>query len=593
MLRESDLGKVVAEMAKAVRDEAAAGRRDPNRRFKVRDGSRLWQDAAGALFRFFCESSLPIPPGSPVALHRANRPDVPGELVGQEDFEVTIFLAAFSEDSVADGEISSDPSFVYAALEGRLEELLDSAIPEPALDHVRALLGMKSPWQLPASVGTEAVRAVPSGSVLNSSQSGAVEKIATSSLHYVWGPPGTGKTRCLGWTVRRLVEQGERALVVAHANVAVDVDTLQIADAFEGTEWRRTGQVLRVGPPRDPEIHARGLLTPESVLESLKPGLVHRKRSLTAERERLVSRLRRARDAKKRDELSERLSAVRAELAKASSDVDLSLGTIIREARVLVTTLARIGYDQRVRAWPGEALVLDEASMAGFPFIAAAALQPQRKRIAIFGDFRQLAPVALSTSAPSLKWLARDPFAISGVMENVDNGTAEDRVTLLDTQYRMPPAVAKIVSRLAYDGRLHSGPGAGSQKGRPFTGSPTLDQPVLFLDTSLLGTMCIPDPKEGSSSRVNPMQALLAFELLRTLELAGAESVAGTTPYRAQAVLMDQLLGGKRKGRTADAATIHKFQGSERDVIVFDFVDAHPAKGLSRFTGRDKVLTPA
>jgi len=95
--RDSDLGGEIAEMVKAVRDEAAASRKDPNRRFKVREGHRLWQDAAGSLYRFRCESTLPIPPGSPVTFHRQNAADVFGELVGQEDFEVTVFVRRILE----------------------------------------------------------------------------------------------------------------------------------------------------------------------------------------------------------------------------------------------------------------------------------------------------------------------------------------------------------------------------------------------------------------------------------------------------------------------------------------------------------------
>jgi hypothetical protein len=52
------------------------------------------------------------------------------------------------------------------------------------------------------------------------------------------------------------------------------------------------------------------------------------------------------------------------------------------------------------------------------------------------------------------------------------------------------------------------------------------------------------------------------------------------TPYRAQAALMEMLLADiyEKERLSADiiAATVHRFQGSERDVMIFDTVDSEP-----------------
>ena len=81
------------------------------------------------------------------------------------------------------------------------------------------------------------------------------------------------------------------------------------------------------------------------------------------------------------------------------------------------------------------------------------------------------------------------------------------------------------------------------------------------------------------------MHLLLALSLARVL---GRPS-ALISPYRAQARL---LAAGIRDlaVQDASAATVHRFQGSERDVVILDLVDSHPQDSASRLTGSDVDL---
>jgi superfamily I DNA and/or RNA helicase len=146
-----------------------------------------------------------------------------------------------------------------------------------------------------------------------------------------------------------------------------------------------------------------------------------------------------------------------------------------------------------------------------------------------------------------------------------------DLVAMLEIQYRMHPRIGDLVGRLFYDGRLESRGDlveldeiAG---GEPFPGAS-----VIVLDTASRAT-CQRAP--DGSSRVNPETAELSAQLAVAAARSGTRSVAVITPYNAQARAIRALLAG-RGGESIECSTIHRFQGHESDVVIFDTVDAAP-----------------
>lgn len=80
---------------------------------------------------------------------------------------------------------------------------------------------------------------------LSSDQEAAITTALSSSLSYVWGPPGTGKTRwVLAKAVHACVSHGEKALVLAPTNTAVDNALSAIIE--DGVDRQ---SVLRLGTP--------------------------------------------------------------------------------------------------------------------------------------------------------------------------------------------------------------------------------------------------------------------------------------------------------------------------------------------------------
>lgn len=88
-----------------------------------------------------------------------------------------------------------------------------------------------------------------------------IEQACGSSVTFIWGPPGTGKTYIIAHLVTALIEAGERVLVASHTNAAVDQSLYEAiksktdkAGPLATHPTVTTGKVLRIGLTPDPKI---------------------------------------------------------------------------------------------------------------------------------------------------------------------------------------------------------------------------------------------------------------------------------------------------------------------------------------------------
>lgn len=577
------------EMLQAIDDEITAVERDPAHSFEVREGRRLHRGVGGSLYTFRAELTIPLAPETPVRLI-AGEGRFRGVLVAVDDFDVLVHLREDAGESLTSATIATEPAFILQALRDRLTSAADegrAGLPEAGI--AGALTGAT-----PVDGGADAQRAEEGAAALehlgdpslnpNPAQLRAMTRVAGSNLHFVWGPPGTGKTANLAQIARMLVESGERVLVLAHANVAVDVAMLRIADVFRDSAALADGRIVRVGPPHHPDALAREEILLDGILARRAPELALERTQLEARRRSLAAALRASTDDVARDGFSADLRRVRERLTTLREELKAQADGVVREASVVGTTLSRFAITELLWELRPDAILLDEASMVSFPWVLAAATRAT-KRLVVLGDFRQLPPVYLAKTDVARRWLGRDAFDVARVRERIDAGEADERLTMLDTQYRMAAPLGRAVSELAYGGRLRTEEAAALRAQSLSAFEPWPGESLVLVDTSELGPICRFEAKPHSFSRVNPLHLVLGLSLAGLVD----REVALITPYRAQARL---LAAGVRDLRfeAATAATTHRFQGSERDFVVFDLVDAPPQDSPSRLTGTDLDL---
>ncbi|MFJ1581866.1 AAA domain-containing protein [Streptomyces sp. NPDC088197] len=272
--------------------------------------------------------------------------------------------------------------------------------------------------------------------------------------------------------------------------------------------------------------------------------------------------------------------------------------TVRAKCRVMGATVAK-AIQSRKLLDRVDVVVMDEAGMVNLPSAWLAA-GLAGKRLVVAGDFRQLPAVTKGDSDPkateaerghSRQWTARDPFRAAGLVDPRGRVRVDPRLVALDTQYRMRAPICDLVNTVAYpDARLATGRDDRSRI--PFNG--LIDAPVILVDTSEQRII-------GSDHRTNTVNEAVVHEIVRGLQHEGvlpgrkwdqdeigrgegpADRLGVIAPYRDQVrALQGSLKYRFGQGYEGLVDTVHRFQGSQRPVVILDTV-AGAGKGPGYF----------
>jgi hypothetical protein len=199
----------------------------------------------------------------------------------------------------------------------------------------------------------------------------------------------------------------------------------------------------------------------------------------------------------------------------------------------------------------------------------------------------------------------------------VAGGVRKSVSSELLVQHRMDPAIAELISRCFYRGRLQTGEERmlDAAKPLPFSfGENFPVSPIVFVDMMFVSRTGRAQPAESGRPRWhNPAEAKAVVELLKRLHFRGqpadeAPTLAVLAPYRAQVERIARQVEGLRasgtgglsafRGFTHDqrlCGTVDSSQGSEADLVLVSLVRNNhrtgtPALGFLRDRRRMNVL---
>lgn len=247
---------------------------------------------------------------------------------------------------------------------------------------------------------------------------------------------------------------------------------------------------------------------------------------------------------------------------------------IHKARRVTATTLTQAFREQPANM-AADVVIVDEASMALLPTVIYAA-GLARRAVVYIGDFRQLPAVVLSDQEIARRWLRQDVFTLHGVGEALSNHRDLPYLVALNEQHRMDKAICDVVNTLFYaDSPLIT---MVDTTERPSNAFPS--GALLYVDTSQWGSYTERGPR--GTSKVNPLHATAITAIVKKLSESGDSGVGVTTPYRPQVTLLQETVAKAGIGADIMIDTIHRYQGSERPIMILDVSDA-PGTPTSQF----------
>jgi hypothetical protein len=666
--------KLETSLVRSLDDEIEYIKKEGGSRFhQIRNGERLTEVAGSFVYRFDFDGDR-LETDVPVLLQIGDLKNrVEAEIISVVGQEIMLAVKSMLPESVPKAKMFTDPIFIL--------ERLRNLIKSPPQNFNKALAHRLLAEDQPK------LGRVPIGgpSDLNESQISAVEHSAGSEVFFIWGPPGTGKTKTISSVISHCFVAGGRVLITSNTNVAVDnaissTEKLIHKDIHRNDSNAFPGDIVRVGVPQvdvpscvlldqivkqrrkeiDEEIselerenepflrrieqlqHDLGILdeyerlnsrvaSSQADLDQLQKNLGlsdqwQRDVEQRLDKAKAMSKIGRAvrgvnvdrlaaeldNSIRRHHSLQEQLLSAqemythavaaldpirsqaskivgkRTQIVQESTDASAKVAQnnsriselqerrnkiekeIIAKARIIGTTMAKTWLNAELACSRFDLVVVDEASMATLPMLYFVA-GLSSARVLIVGDFKQLPAIAMAKTDHVKQWMKRDIFEVVGINSN----TLESKKNIcgmLTTQYRMNPDISKIVSKHIYAGRLkdHESVKRGANIDKP----PGAGYSLILLDSSNLSPWSTIHDESGSRS--NLIHAELAVCMAREGIKNGFTKIGIITPYRAQARILAKRIEDLNLKKYVEVATVHRFQGREKQIVIFDVSDSSP-----------------
>ncbi|MDP6119174.1 MAG: IGHMBP2 family helicase [Planctomycetota bacterium] len=390
----------------------------------------------------------------------------------------------------------------------------------------------------------------PSSRSLNETQLEAVRfALSANDVALIHGPPGTGKTTTVVELIRQAVQGGDKVLVCAPSNLAVDNLLERLVAAEEN--------VLRLGHPARIMEHLRDHSL-DYVVESHDN--LKQVRKLTKEAFRVRHKAQKAKD--NRDPSAGELFRESREMLDDARRLEAqTIESVLTSADILCSTTTGIDSDilgQR----QFDLAVIDEACQCTEPESWIPVLRT--RRLVLAGDHCQLPPTVVSTDA------AREGFGIS-MFERLMDEYGQDIARRLNIQYRMHESIMEFSSLEFYECELLPHDSVSEHLLQDLDGIESNEltaTPVTFIDTA--GAGYDEELEPDGQSRQNPSEAELVQKKVQTLLDSGVppDAIGVISPYAAQVRHLRQLMGDLG----VEIDSVDGFQGREKEAIVISMV---------------------
>lgn len=459
--------------------------------------------------------------------------------------------------------ISFDPTIILKSLNKYLETALFSKKVQKLFDFKAGCNVKDKPFKQASEIPQE----------FNKSQNQAIINSLNNSIHFIWGPPGTGKTKTLGQIVARLLKAKKSCLLLSLSNAAVDQ---LMKSVLEQTRGKESDEITRVGFPSESSLE---IYTPKNKYLRNNPNIKRKLEELNDYRNQLdkeISYLRtQSLNKKNTEEIDNKISKTLQKIDAKKDEINIieqkvseSTKEIVSENLCIVTTLATFVLKQEINTLDFDAVIIDEISMVPMLFILAAS-KLGLEYLILAGDPNQLPPIYLSEENLVKKWFGRNIF---DYLKINSPGNHSD-VSFLDEQYRMQNVISQLVSSLSYENKLICKTKDNIQGEVICVNLENIIRKNLYLSSFY---------NLNEKSYFFPLSILIIKAIINSNPFFRNNNILLLSPFRSQEKLLNKLCNDLNdefpdKNKTIySSSTIHKSQGHENEVIIVDFTIFDP-----------------
>lgn len=472
------------------------------------------------------------------------------EVVEYDYANSTLFFSCNREIFVdIDSRVISDASFNTEALKNLLGDIAKSRI-DPSLPLYKFINGTTR--DLKVIHHNKYPEYIDKWLERDESQRKAFAASLSRDITFLWGPPGTGKSYTLAAIIMALYYmKGERTAVCCLSNVAVDQLLEKVLEIIETHEPNMpTGQFYRAGRTSNNRIIATDFLYPNDRLSDVL------RLAIKAQSEII-------KQYKGQEAFSDEAIEEKAKLTELRKKLKDHTDVLISQVNVVFSTISNFVINSRLKDSTFDNLIVDEASMLAQPQLIALA-RKVKKRIILVGDFQQLAPIT-TAGVPILR---NNVFKLCGIDIDHINHLALHQLL---NQRRSNPKIVDIINHAFYLDRLH----AENKKYNPIIEREPFNGCVIGMKCVSNG--CVRFTKGGTRQNVFNSDAVMELLDIYAKEESETFDIGVITPYSGQVALIKKKFFDRKYvsdfEKRVKIGTVHTFQGSESDVIIFDMVD--------------------
>ncbi|MDD3603443.1 MAG: AAA domain-containing protein [Sulfurovum sp.] len=386
---------------------------------------------------------------------------------------------------------------------------------------------------------------------MDENQQSAVDKALSLELGeylLIQGPPGTGKTTVITEIIKQILSKNKLAkiLVTSQSNQAVDNVLEKIIESEE--------KIVRFGNDKSKLSVIAKCYHEEAVFDKF---LQETKRRLDEDKTNYFLQ-------------NECLDALHEKWKQQILQADEELQTLLfKKIRVIFGTLVGISSWNDFRNIEFDYIIVDEAGRATLPEL----MIPLRKakRFILVGDHKQLPPIVDDIVLSQMEGYKKEDLEATLFEELYNKIEAQDFRHFLKYNYRSDRNIAKIYSETFYGGEIETKEFLKREHNLAFA------KKVYFYSTSKLDNRF--DSQAGTGKK-NDCSKEVILQLLEDIQTQAQaknikKSIGIITPYLAQRDNIKSQLGQKKKAYdmlNIDVNSVDAFQGSDRDIIIYDIV---------------------